>query len=200
MYYQISYRPGQPGCPDYFDGDLNEAWEWDEYDPGVHELEIKHQYVYRANHEFVDFDYCDEYLVSTHFARLCDQFGMRERLVPVTIVESDGERTKKDYVFLLSSEHISILDVARSEYVVARQLETGEIVRDRYCPDVVHYDSIVKFVVDPDRVAGRHIFRCIDLARRYVCSQPFKDACEQSGMLGLAFTPIDDNFKVAAFW
>lgn len=200
MYYVISYRPGESGCPEYFDGDLNLPWEWDEYDPGIDKVEVRHDYIYQARHDFIDFDYCDEYLVSARFARLCREFGMSERSVPVSIVQSNGAATRKDYVFMLSGDHLSILDEARSDYVVARQLETGEVVRDRYVPDVVHYDSIARFVVDPGRVGGRQVFRCIDLGRKYVCSESFKAACIEREMSGLAFTPIDEQFRFDAFW
>jgi len=189
--YVVEYEPGGRGCPPVLKGRLNHAWEWDEFDPEPAKFEIKNEYVYESKNPIVDFDYWNQnWLASRKFVDLCMAYGARIRLVPVMIIQSDKKRTQKDYFYPLWEDWLSIIDFERSDIDFDRDLETGEVIMDRYFTEVPRCSAIRKFVVDPAKLDERQVFKCIDLDSELVCTEDFRAKCEASGLVGVKFTPL----------
>jgi len=199
-YYVIEYVGGARGCPEYLKGTLNKDFQWEAYDPDVDKFVINENYEYAAKHLVIDLDFWDGLLCSENFVNLCKDFGLRMRLVPVKLTQSNKKETTKRYFYVLVKDYLSILDSTNSIYKIELDMETKEPVYDRYFPNQVRYEAIYKFVIDPTKVNNAAIFKCLDINAKFVCSEEFKKSCEDRNLLGLKFTPIDENFQVIPFW
>lgn len=198
--YVIDYGPEQRGCPLVLRGDINRDWEWDTYDPDPDRAVITHDYVYRAKHPLIDFDFWNEKsIASSRFVDICRRNEARIRTVPLEIIQSNKKRTEKDYCYLLWGDWLSILDFDASDITLDRELETGEPVHHRQFPQVPRCEAIRRFVVDPSKLDQRQVFKCIDLDFDLVCTEKFRAECEQAGLVGLDFKPLESFQKIPWF-
>lgn len=198
--YVIEYGPEQRGCPLVLRGDLNHDWEWDTYDPDPFQFVITHDYVYRVKHALIDFDFWNEKsIASSRFVEICQRHDARIRTVPLEIIQSNKKRTDKDYCYLLWADWLSILDFDASDITLDRELENGAVIHHRQFPSVPRCEAIRRFVVDPAKLDGRQVFKCIDLDFDLVCTEKFRTDCEQAGLVGLDFKPIESYQKIPWF-
>lgn len=199
-YFVIEYKGGGRGCPGYLKGDLNFDLEWDPLDPNIEKICPTKKYEFRAKHSLIELDFWDGLLCSDRFLDLCVDYGMNLKRVPVRMIQSNGSVAGKTYSYVLTSDYISILDEANSEYLDAISLESGLPVRDRYFGEYTRKEKITKFKISPDKAGGRDVFRCLDIDDKFVCSERFRNACQEHGLLGMDFISIDEGFKVVPFW
>lgn len=198
--YVIDYGPEQRGCPLLLRGDINHDWEWDTYDPDPFKFAITNEYVYRSKHPLIDFDFWnDNSIASGRFVDICHKNNARVRTVPLQILQSNKKPAAKDYCYLLWADWLSIIDFEASDITWDRDLETGEIIHDRYFPQVPRCEAIRRFVVDPAKLDGRQVFKCIDLDFDLVCTEKFRADCERAGLVGLDFKPIESYQKIPWF-
>jgi hypothetical protein len=198
--FVIEYEPGARGCPTLLKGEINMDWQWDDFEPDPDKFAINGNYVYRWKSPVIDFDFWEHTMIASEaFANLCDEFGARTRRVPLQIIQSNNQPTKKKYFYLLWKDWLSIIDFERSEYEIDRDLESGVPIRDPHFPEVTHCEVITKFIPDLSKVNDKHVFRCIDIGRKVVCDELFKRACVDKEFLGLKFVPIED-FQMIPFW
>lgn len=198
--YIINYDPGMIGCPIVLKGDLNKPWSWDEHDPNPEAFNISGGYVYKSKEKVLDFDYWDiNWMASEDFVRVCEQFGLGVRGVPVDVLQSDGRLTKKKYFYLLWSEWASVIDVEQSNIEFEKDLATGEIAHHKYFPDVPVALSVERFVVKDYKIPKSAAFKCLDLDYALVCNEDFKAACEKARLIGLTFDNVT-NYKKDGFW
>lgn len=183
------------GCPGYLKGELNRDWEWDVYAPNPFDFNISGSYVFKARHKFLDFDFWPSGpLVSEKFVEICGKFGSDYRLIPVKIIQSNGQETEKKYFYILFNNGYEILDYDQSELLFRTDLKSGEITYRKHFPKTPFVYSIYRAVLDEKKFSGMHIFRCVDLANKLVCSNDFKFECENRNLLGLKFIEINESF------
>ncbi|MBD9417392.1 hypothetical protein IB234_22750 [Pseudomonas sp. PDM16] len=191
--YDIS---GKKGCPPYLKGELNHDWEWDDYDPDPFKFEISDDYVFKARHNFLNFDFWDSGpLVSERFVKICERFGVAFRLVPVRMIQSGGEEAEKKYYYILLDGQYGALDYKESKLKFYTDLRTGEVLYRKHCPTIPRIISVYRAVIDNERILGKHIFKCVDFSGKLVCSEEFKVECEENSLLGVKFIEIDEGFQ-----
>lgn len=195
----MGYTPGARGCPVVLKGELNQPWSWDAHRPGP-PGDVPSGYVYTARHPVLDLDYWDlNWLASERFLDVCRAFGLRVHPVPVEVLQSGGKPTAKKYAYLTWSEWASVIDLEASEAELDTDLATGEPARHRHFPGAPVLLSVDQFVVDPARVPRAAAFKCLDLGHQLVCTDDFKQACEEAGLRGLAFSDLT-TYTQADFW
>lgn len=196
------YSGGEPGCPSYFKADLNHPWSWDRFDPSsFKDLKISEEFVYKAKHAKVDFDFWAEGdLVSENFLEICDFFHLAYLKVPVKIIQSDGKETQKKYYFLLCKDWLNILDFEKSELNFSTDIRTGVLIYDKYLKDVPVVEAIYKAVIDESKTNGKNIFRSTDFESGFICSEAFKAECHNKKIKGINFELINEEFKKIPFW
>lgn len=198
--YVIEYGPEQRGCPLVLRGDLNHDWEWDTYGPDPFHFAITHDYVYRVKHALIDFDFRNEKsIASSHFVEIGRRHDARTRTVPLEIIQSNKKRTEKDYCYLLWADWLSILDFDASDITLDRELETGALIHHRQFPSVPRCEAIRRFVVDPAKLDGRQVFKCINPGFRFGLYGEIPRHCEQAGLIGLQFRPIESYQQIPWF-
>lgn len=84
------------------------------------------------------------------------------------------------------------MDREKSEYQVDCVLETRENMMSKLYPDCYVYSWIKKFI--PHVGIDEHLFRCVE-TMELVCSGTFMEKAVESGLLGLRFIPIDENYR-----
>lgn len=196
-WYLVTYGSGRKrGCPLYLKGKLSRRKEWDKSDPDPFHYEISNDYVFSADHALINFDFWDGGpLVSGGFVSVCEEFGVKFRLVPIRVVQSGGDETEKSYFYMLFVGRYSIFDHDASELKYDADLKAGEVLYEKYYPNIPYVISISKAVIDESKILGVHLFRCLELSDQIVCSAGFKARCEELGLRGLLFTEIDDDFR-----
>ncbi len=195
-WYVIEYDDQRKkGCPSYLKGDLSYDWEWDSYDPDPFRFSISKDYVFKARHSFLNFDFWSSGpLVSEDFVGACNMFGASYRLVPVKVIQSGGQEAEKKYFYMLFSGAYEILDYNKSDLLFRTNLETGGVVYRKHFASTPFIYSIYRAVIDERKFSGNHVFRCLDILNKIVCSEDFKGECERRKLLGLRFVEINESF------
>lgn len=194
----VDYAAGGRGCPAVLRGTLNQPWSWNAHRPEPPQ-DVPPGYVYTARHPVLDLDYWDvNWLASERFVDVCRGFGLRVHPVPVEVLQSGGAPTAKSYFYLTWSEWASVIDLAASEVELDTDLVTGEPAQHRHFPGAPVLASVRRFVVDPSKVPSA-AFKCLDLGHQLVCTDDFKQACEDAGLQGLAFCDLT-GYTREGFW
>lgn len=169
-------------------------------DPNITTQTIANNYVYHLKNREFEIDYWNEkYIASADFARLAADNGAIIRTIPLEIKLASGRSPKRSYFYLLWGEWYSMIDFEHSKYKLNRDLESGEIVHNKYAPDIPIFDEIEKYVVDKAKDPGKHIFKSLDFLAETVCSEEFMNKCNDGNFRCLNFIPIE-QFKFSPFW
>ena len=151
--YIVEYEPGAPGCPVHLNGTGSLDWTWNAFDPELSAATPAADYVFQAKHPLVDFDYWDmRWMASEGFLEICRRFDVCVEGVPVTVIQSGGRPTAKQYFYLRWSSWASVVDRERSEVEWARDLRTGEPQYHLFFPEVPAIETVATFVVDEARI------------------------------------------------
>lgn len=197
--WAVNYAAGARGCPVYLRGDLNQPWEWDQFDPEP-PASVPSGYVFSAKHPVVDFDFWGtRWMASERFLEVCRRFGLRVHPIPVEVLQQGGKPAAKPYYFLLWSEWASIIDLDAAAYELERVYPSGDLAHWPHHPGAPMLLSVEAFVVDESKVPAAAAFLCLDLDNQLVCTDEFKQACEGAGLLGLEFVEVHSYTK-AGFW
>lgn len=195
--YILEYHPDENGCPVHIAQEYEpEEWEWENQDPNPFQVQIARQYssvIIDGDIRFVDFDFygLDSRLVSSRFIDVCKTCAVRFRSVPFDIRFSDYSRPEKQYFIFLPADHLPILDAERSVCEVELNVETGMPMMDRFFPDIPIYQKIEKFVVRDFTFPA--LFQSVELDM-LVCTDEFHQHAMNSGLRGLKFVPLDENY------
>jgi len=196
-YYIVKYESGAPGCPIFLNGLINKDWTWDHLDPDPDKFEITGDYVYRAKHRLIDFDFWSDVIIgSEEFVALTEETGGKIRKIPLKIIYPNQSESKKKYFYILWKEWHSMIDLEKSEYTPSTDLYTGENVYNAYSPDALYMREIKKFVINKKKDPRKHIFKSLDFFNETVCSEEFAQECIKRKFKGLSFTPIEDAQRI----
>lgn len=198
--YMVHYAPDDAGCPVVLKGKLNKPWAWNAFDPDLSNGDSEVGYVYEAKHKFLNFDYWDvNWMASEQFVAICRRFDIGVDGIPVDVVFSNGPASAMKYFYLRWSAWASVIDLDRSRYELEKDLATGEVLYQKYFPDVPVLELVDSFVVDAKRVPDSAAFLCLDLGHTLVCNEEFRAACEEAGLRGMGFEDIEVYTK-RDFW
>jgi hypothetical protein len=136
--------------------------------------------------------FLNDYVASDQFVDLCQIFSVDFISTGADITLLKGKKPEKSYNFFMPMERVDLLDEGNSVFSVSKDLETGELKTREAGLDSTYYDKIDLFVIRPE--VDRHLFLCTEL-KKTVCSAKFKKAFEDARMSGIAFEPIDQNFR-----
>jgi len=127
--------------------------------------------------------------VSERFLKVCDALGVKYRAVPLEL--SQGKECRKDdfYIFL-PAENIAVMDRERSDYTVARDLETGEISESQIFPGLENVDVINNLIMIEN--VESHLFVCQETLELFCSGAFFRKA---SGLKGIRFKKIDRDYR-----
>lgn len=206
-FFNVKAASGAPGCPAFLNGDWNHSeWEWNPAAPVEADLDIKKEYVFTVTNPglaTLSFDYygTSTRFVSAQFLDLCRHLEVRFKAIPLKLMLrgpgfADREVTNKDYFIFFPTDHLALLDRARSTFTEELVVETGEAMMQRYFPAHPFYARIDGFV--PRTQQTPTMFDCIEL-NDLVCTGEFKARCLERQLLGLQFIPIDHNFVFDPF-
>lgn len=193
-FFAIEYVFDNVGCPAYLSGEFNhKTWEWAPYEKDPDSVIINNNYVFSVADKgikSINFDFYEAgyYCVSSRFIDICSALGVLFRAVPMKIIFHGNVETTKEYFIFLPVEHISLLDMDRSEFKVDKNLETGEPLINGIYGDCFDY-SWIKNLIPLDSI-NNHLFRCKETLALF-CSKSFKDAVLKVGLRGLNFVPVD---------
>jgi hypothetical protein len=195
--YKIQYLPDGEACPYYLSEKQDpDEWEWGSYEPDALSVNITKKYTTTITDNEVkqiDFDFygTDSPYVSNPFVKLCEEFSVKFRLIPIDLTLSDGSRPTKSYFVFLSVDHLALLNIEKSESETDVDRETGKTAMSALFPNVPIYNKISKFVAKD--LETPHLFNCIEIFS-LVCSDTFRNKSREHGLKGLDFIPLDENF------
>lgn len=196
-YYVINYKSGEPGCPSILKGAINRDWSWDHLDPDPDQFEIENDYIFKAKTRFVDFDYWSERVMgSEQFTQLIEEMGGMIRKIPVKIIYPDQSESCKKYFYILWKEWYSIIDLENSEYIIDKDLYTGEKIYNKMFPNIFYFLEIHKFAADKNKDPGKHIFKSLDFFDQTICSEEFMKRCIRKKFKGVSFTPVEEAKEI----
>lgn len=203
-FFVIKYdgESGTRGCPFLLKGELNhERFEWETTAPPPREFSPKEEYVFRAKHAVVDFDFnsSHHFIASERFCNLCESLGAKLIKVPLKIIQSNGAQTAKNYFYLLCLDWANVVDLSLSRVVLSRDLSSGEVIPSRLSPDRPDIEAIYSVEPLTSELKGRHFFRGIDMGGAFLCSAEFKSRAEDAKMLGCKFVALRD-YQDIPFW
>jgi len=173
-----------------------EKFEWEacEYNPLACEIKKSYKLALtglNGSLRDLDFDFYRVSLtyVSERFLKVCDALGIKYRAVPMAL--SQGKECREDdfYIFL-PAEHIAVMDRERSDYTIARDLETGAISENRIFPGLENVDSINNLIM-VEQVES-HLFICQETLELFCSGAFFRKA---SGLKGIRFKKIDRDYR-----
>jgi len=199
-FYVIKYNSNEKGCPQVLKGDLNTDWEWDVFDPCPDKFVITHNYVYKAKHAFLNFDFWNlKCLASDSFVNILEKYGVFPRVIPVEIIQSNNKNTAKNYSYILWRDWIACMDTEKSDCSPQVNLESGLPVSNKYFPSCFFYEKIKKFVIDESKTEGKHIFKSVELFDEVICSESFVADVQKNKLVGIDFIPLED-FQRIPYW
>ncbi|WAC00445.1 hypothetical protein OSW16_12660 [Pseudomonas putida] len=136
----------------------------------------------------------EQYLASSEFIRMCENFNCKFLSIPVMISLRGSTKPEKDYKFFCVLSRCSLLDVERSTFeLVDDGLLRPENERQYMSP---LYARIDRFCARSD--VEYDLFYCEEL-KQVVCSSEFREAYLKNSFIGLYFEKIDEGF-VCAPW
>jgi len=199
-YFVIKYSSGAIGCPTILYGDLSSDWEWDIFDPHPEKFIIQNKYIFTIKQKKIDFDYWNDHNIgSANFIKIAIDHGATLRTIPLDIIQSNKKRPDKNYFYVLWSDWYSTIDLERSDYIFYRDLETNEIVYNKYFRDVASLDMIKKYYFDKSKDPKKDLFKSLDFRDETICSERFMDACIKAKLKGMEFIPIEE-YQEIPFW
>lgn len=194
-FFVVRYGRAGAACPAHLSGEFNhDEWEWNVFEPSPATIEIKRNYVFSVTDSTIaslnfDFYGSPTIFVSARFVSVCDDFGVKFRAIPMTIVLKGVEIN--NYSIFLIGDSEALIDVSRSEFAVERDLETKDVVMSRIFEGYPLYCWIK--TLSPRENIRPHLFRCIE-TMELVCSAQFKRKCDELKINCIDFVPIDSNY------
>jgi len=105
---------------------------------------------------------------------------------PVEIV---GQDVNDDYYVMIIEDLVDCVDEDRSEF---EKFSSDDSIR----PDLAgRYSYFLNFVIDPDKVGGKNVFRVYNYPGAIVVSEVFKDRFERSGIGGVLFSSVNGGVR-----
>ena len=195
--YRMRYQPSNAGCPAYWSGQFSpDRFEWDPDGEWHGDIgTIKEKYRFDSEEKLISFDFYDfsgTCVVSSEFLDVCASCSVSFDAVPLDVRLKGGISPMKRYFILLPRSYLEVLDRARSEFVDATNMETGELLENPHFPAAKNYERIDLFV--PQQRDFPPLFVCIETGDLFATSR-LKRAVEERRMVGVAFDVIDDQYR-----
>lgn len=195
-FYLVEYKGGSLGCPIFLEGEENNEWEWEIYDPNPSKFEITKSYEFKItdnglNELELDYAGSPRRFVSERFIKLCDELNVLYRSVPVAVYLSSGIETRKKYFYFLSAQWASLVNQQRSEYKLEEDVP-GSGADNKYYAGVKNYAWIKKLVVSEN--VGLDFFWCAEFMQ-HACSERFMKKAQSLRLQGIEYIPLDDSFR-----
>lgn len=200
-YYVIKYQHGAPGCPAaLFWKDDDGGLDWDNFNPDIDSIEIKREHTAKVSNRSIDFDFFESNdIASAEFIEIVKKYSERIKEIPVRFIVAGGKNPKKDYFYIVFGDWFSIIDLNNSSFEYDRDLSSGDVIYNKYFPEIPNFDKIEKFSPDPSKDPKRDIFKSLDFFGETICSEKFMKDCYDRKIIGLEFIPIED-FQYIPFW
>lgn len=203
-YYVVKYAQVEKlrGCPALLKGQLNQrSFEWDTRSPPPADFRPSKDYVFKAKHQVIDFDFNPDhhFIASAKFCKLCESLGVRFIRVPLQIIQSNGKRTDKEYFYFLCLDWTDALDISMSELKFSQDLTTGEVLKSASNPARPSVEAIFSAMPMVDNLLGRHLIRASDMRGAFVCSSLFVKEARRLEIIGCDFVPFE-SYRDVPFW
>lgn len=189
-FYILRYKPDGKKCPYFF------GTTWTPDLPSIHlpsiTIDEKHfstNYHVSARTESYDADYNpDQFLASEKMIAICKNLSVNYLSRPVAISLHRHKVPQKKQFLFIPTTRIRIMDESLSIFI----MDTSPL-SDRQDPEGdTYYERIDKFVTRP--TPTEHLFYCLEI-KELVCSKQLKEEYEKEDLIGIEFTPIDENFR-----
>lgn len=196
-FFLVEFCGESGGFPEFISGEYNvDEWEWDEFDPNAAGVDIEQKYEFYIKEKnkkisTLDFLGFPHNIVSDDFIKICDELGVRYLSVSVTLSRAGENKFHKKYSIFTPLEGVKLLDMERSSYSLDKNMETGEVIYNRYYPSVPVYSYIKSFFTNKDESSA--FFMCIELMK-WVCNGDFKKRADKD-LVGFSFIPITPDFS-----
>jgi hypothetical protein len=193
-FFLIKYKPDSDGIPIYFETIWSPELPRFHYPSGDFDRTLfKNLYSVKAKTKKLTGDWLiNNLLASDRLLELCNRLGVEFISAEAKISLYRNEVSEKHYNFFIPSERLDLLNEEKSIFNISTNLETGKLATREIGLDSTYYDRIDKFIVRTDVM--RDLFLCTEL-KKVVCSIRFKEKYEDALMSGVAFEPIDENFR-----
>ncbi|WP_071059038.1 imm11 family protein [Pelistega sp. MC2] len=205
--FLIEYDDTCQGCPAFVGGKFykDNIWtgdhEWNVDDPNPDAYRITSKYSLKMDESSLNLDYSGHMYVSENFLKILDEYEVEYRAIPLEIFLRQGKKTEKAYFYLLLKGRVFLLDKVSSIYTIAMNPnDRSKQLFEEFFPEEPVYDSIEKFSIKKDENFP-DFFICQELQQE-VCTEKFKVACEERGIIGIRFSELVDGFKYdpMEFW